>query len=111
MTNTVELSEDRRTLTIRSTDGHKTAHLRSSLPDGFTDEHAFAALEFEFTREPGQQHTMWRRHIGGHWYLYTGIHSGPPTWWWPHVKVGSTFLVGWLRRAYQVQIRKETPNA
>lgn len=106
-TNTVELSEDRRHMKIRSWDGKRTAYLRSARPDGFTNDHAFDALEFDFTiGEPGR-HVAWRKHVARDWYLFAGVQTGPPTWWWPRVKIGRIVLVGWLRTAVEVSIRRE----
>jgi hypothetical protein len=105
--NTVELSDDRKYMTIRSYDGKRTAHLRAARREGFTDDHAFAALDFTFSAEPGSSHVAWRRRIVGSRYLIVGIETGPPIWWWPRVKLGRIVTVGWLRTALRVCIMRE----
>lgn len=108
MPNKVELSEDRRTMTITSSDGRRTAHLRSARPDGFTNEQAFKALDFNFSvEEPNQRSVAWRKRIVGGWHLMAVMHVGPPTWWLPRMHVGRVMMAGWLRTMVQWSIQKE----
>lgn len=108
MSNTVELSDDRKTMTIHSADGKRTAHVRSALPGGFTDEQAFKALTFDFTVDAQNKHTRaWRKHLVRGWYWYAVVSGGPPTWWRPRIKVGRVTMVGWLRTMIQFSIGRE----
>lgn len=107
----VELSEDRRHMTVTSADGRRSATMRSALPNGFTDEQAFRALTFNFSvTTPGGKtwSRMWR--IGGR-VLYVNVQKAPPTWWLPRVATGRAtgrgLMVGWLRVMVAVIIRKE----
>ena len=39
-------------------------------------------------------------------WLFIGVLSGPPTWWWPRVAISRRrVLVGWLRRGYEISWR------
>lgn len=110
--NTVNLSEDRHQMTILSPDGRQTANLWSALPDGFTDDQAFAALTYEFSKasEANQHTTAWRKRIVGRWYFYVVVGIGPPVWWCPRVQLCPLMMVGWLYGVAGVSIRKETDH-
>lgn len=108
MPNLVELSDDRRTMTITSSDGRRTAHLRSARPDGFTDEQAFKALDFNFSvDEANQRSVAWRKRIVGGWYFTAVVRVGPRFWWLPKVCLGRVMMVGWRYTAVEWSIQKE----
>lgn len=99
-THVTELSEDRRTLQIRYSNG-RVVTLRSERPDGFTNDQALrAAGEFlnpASTLTAGQVDRTRLIRIRSYTVLVK-VNTGPPTWWLPRVDIGrKSAMAGWLR--------------
>lgn len=98
--NRVDVSADRKTAVIRGPNGER-CELRSARPDGFTDTQVQDMRDYRFTVRAGQKH--WARTTGP-LFMYAG--TGPPTWWWPRLKLHRWgVFTGWLRLALGVRLR------
>ena len=107
--NRVELSDDRRSMVICGPNGER-ADARSRLPNGFTNEQVWWAVEnYRFTATPGCKNKGWLKQVAGlELYFYVG--TGPPTWWIPKIRIGlgsgRRFKIGWLRLMIAFEVRK-----
>jgi hypothetical protein len=111
MTNyATELSNDRKTLRIRYTDG-RTVTLQSERPEGFTNAQALRAGEgFEAanTLTVGQVNRTRLVHIRGYSVLLK-VNTGPPTWWIPRIELRKDkAMVGWFRALIAASWKRES---
>lgn len=99
--NAVSLSQDGRTMTIR-TEGGGVTTLHSTASTGFApDQVAAAAASTSVQLQQGQINRARRFTVGGR-EVFVHVNTGPPTWWWPRVEVdtrggSSAIMAGWLR--------------
>lgn len=106
MSNRVFVSDDGMELVIRDDQGRQ-ATLRSSRPEGFTEEdidNAYSAnLSTNIT--VGELRRCRRVSILGR-VFYLHLNTGPPTWWWPRMQVKrGSVMVGWFRALVAVSWR------
>jgi hypothetical protein len=101
---TYELSDDRIELLI--TDGARVAMMRSARPGGFTAEDLDQVKDFKFLVDDGQSNTAWRFFIAG-FAIDVVVCTGPPTWWWPRVRLTKGVMVGWFRGMIAIRIHRE----
>lgn len=106
--NRLELSNDRMELKIHGPGG-RLATLRSRRADGFNDADLdnARAYQFNISLERGQVNTARRFRIGSKAvYLHKG--TGPPTWWFPRVRISrGEVMVGWLRGMVALAVKED----
>lgn len=107
----VVLSDDRRQMTIvapaRAGVGRITLG-RGPDQEPFTDDdvqHALATVLPSLSK-PGQRN-LTRRWVTPFGTVYAHLMLGPPTWWWPKVRLRGGPMVGWLRAAVALGFRGE----
>ncbi|GLY32012.1 hypothetical protein [Kineosporia sp. NBRC 101731] len=106
-----EISDDGRTLLIRmpNGDGILTTTFRRDEGMPWTEQdivEAMASVMAKVNMAPGQENTHRRIKVGPY-AIYASLMTGPPTWWVPQVSVKREFMVGWLRAALAIAVRRE----
>lgn len=107
----VVLSADRREMTILTQTPagvHRAVFSRGPEQEPLTDtdvEYALGAV-LPTLSELGQRNTT-RRWVTRFGTVYAHLMLGPPTWWWPKVRLRGGPMVGWLRAAVAVGFRRE----
>lgn len=110
-------SDDHLTITLVAAMGGETFRAVLVRPDNdpWTDEDCHEAFDMvlEAARKrlaSGDHHgrsTARRFRIWRNWWLYTWVNTGPPTWHYPRVSLRRGLMVGWIRGAVAVSLRRE----
>ena len=86
---------------------HRVVLVRSGTDEPFDEADVRRALqEVRPVLTMAGQRNMTRRWITPFGSVYIHLMLGPPTWWLPRVRLRSELMVGWLRAAVAVAVRR-----